>query len=424
MGSIFIKGCATTCGNTRGGVMGILWTDPEVNSLKELLSEEPNKSSAYYALTLTKKHKRPFTSSGVRCKIKQKNLRPKDVVSQEVINFKDSVDINSDGTHTSNRLVKMSLEDSKDVDFLLKAHGYSRDAWELISARSNIWNAYSKQDGIMQLYSSKISVKPRANAFNIDLLIQSIKEMSPAVIIKEKSERTPPREYINIPLFDMHFGNSSYENYQDTQERLLTLLDNRYKGVLFIIGQDMLHNDNFRGTTTKGTVIDKVDMHKAWNDALKFYDPLIYKAMANSDHVHIMYSKGNHDETMSWCFVQMLKSRYPDASFDDHFKERKVHMLGKNFIGVNHGDKQNKNELTENFAVEFSLEFASATNREVYVGHLHAELVLDKGGLLLRRMPTKNQIDSYHDDNGYTKAHKRFQVLEYSETQTECIHYL
>jgi hypothetical protein len=404
--------------------VGVIWNDQEVDTLKALLLEEPNKNSSYYATVLTEKYKRPFTDSSVRGKIKQKNLRPQTNPSGEIHNFKDSIDINSDGTHTSNRLVRMSLEESKDVDFLLKAHGYSKDAWELISARSNVWNAYSKKDGIMQLYSSKISVKPRANAFNIDVLIEAIKSMSPAVVFKESAVRTPPREYINIPLFDMHFGNSSYEYYQDTQERLMELLSNKYKGVLFIIGQDMFHNDNFRGTTTKGTVIDKVDMHTAWNDALKFYDPLIHKAMSHSDHVHIMYSKGNHDETVSWCFVQMLKSRYPDASFDDLFKERKVHMLGRNFIGVNHGDKQNEKELTENFAVEFPLEFASATNREVYVGHKHSEWVYDRGGVLLRRMPTRNRIDGYHDDNGYTKAHKRFQVLEYSEIQTERIHYL
>ncbi len=400
------------------------WTDQEVETLKTLLLEEPNKRYKYYASVLTEKYKRPFTADGVRIKIKQKNLNSQKQPSGEVHSFKEFIDINPDGSQTSNRLVRMSFEESKDVNFLLEAHGYSKEAWELISARSNIWNAYSKQDGIMQLYSSKISVKPRVNTLEIDELIKVIKDTPPMVVIKERSVRTPPREYINIPLFDMHFGNSTYDDYKDTQGRLMNMLSNTYKGVLFIIGQDMFHNDNFRGTTAKGTIIDKVDMYAAWNDALRFYDPLIYRAIARSDHVHIMYSKGNHDETVSWCFVQMLKSRYPNASFDDRFKERKAHMLGRNFIGVNHGDKQNEKELTENFAVEFALEFASATNREVYVGHKHAEWVYDRGGVLLRRMPTRNLTDEYHDNNGYTKAHKRFQVLEYSETQTECIHYV
>lgn len=400
------------------------WSEQEVETLKALLLEEPHKPYKHYASALTEKHKRPFTADGVRIKIKSKNLNSQKNPTGEVHKFKDTIDINSDGSQTSNRLVRMSFEESKDVDFLLQAHGYSKDAWELVSARSNIWNAYSKKDGVMQLYSSKISVRPRVNVFNIDTLIEAIRNIPPVVVTKELSTQASPKEYINIPLFDMHFGNSTYDDYQETHDRLMNLLSNAYKGVLFIIGQDMLHNDNFRGTTSKGTIIDKVDMQKAWDDALKFYDALIYRAMSRSDHVHIMYSKGNHDETVSWCFVQMLKSRYPNASFDDRFKERKVHMLGQNFIGVNHGDKQSEKEITENFAVEFPLEFASASNREVYIGHKHAEWVYDRGGMLLRRMPTRNRIDQYHDDNGYTKAHKRFQVLEYSQRQTECIHYV
>lgn len=404
------------------------WTAQEVETLNVLLREEPDKGYIYYASILTERHNRPFTADAVGKKIKRSNARKVDTSGQSdeaiTVEYKEGNEILHDGTHRSDKLLRMSAEQCKDPAYLLTAHGFDKNAWVLINVKNNIWNVYSKKDRVQTLYSSKITVKPCENIFNIDALIKTIKDMPPVVVNKKVAVRTPARDYINIPLFDMHFGNSTYDHYRDTQGRLMGLLSKTYKGVLFIIGQDMLHNDNFRGTTTKGTVIDKVNMHTAWDDALRFYDPLIYRAMSLSDRVHIMYSKGNHDETMSWCFVQMLKSRYPDASFDDQFKERKVHMLGQNFIGVNHGDKQNEKELTENFAVEFPLEFSSATNREVYVGHKHAEWVYDRGGVLLRRMPTRNLTDGYHDDHGYTKAHKRFQVLEYSETQTERIHYV
>jgi hypothetical protein len=75
---------------------------------------------------------------------------------------KTTVEINKDGWHTSSKLIRMKDEDTKNPEFLLKAHGYDPGAWELISARSNIWNAYSKQDGIMELYASKIVVKPKS----------------------------------------------------------------------------------------------------------------------------------------------------------------------------------------------------------------------------------------------------------------------
>jgi RNase P protein component len=40
--------------------------------------------------------------------------------------------------------------------------------WELISARNNIWNVYSKQDGVQTLYSSKIVVKPKVNGVSFE----------------------------------------------------------------------------------------------------------------------------------------------------------------------------------------------------------------------------------------------------------------
>src|SRR5699024_5139785 len=124
-------------------------------------------------------------------------------------------------------------------------------------------------------------------------------------------------------------------------------------------------------------------------------------------NVSILYSKGNHSETVEWAFVQYLKARYPQCYVNDSLKERKVHMLGNNFCGTNHGDKKNENNLAENFATEFPLEWSRAATRTVFTGHRHSERVIDKGGIVIRRMPTKNEIDQYHDDRGYTMAHKR-----------------
>lgn len=207
------------------------------------------------------------------------------------------------------------------------------------------------------------------------------------------------------------------------QERLFGLLDRGYKDCLFIIGQDMLHNDDMRGRTSSGREIEKVDMEKAWEDAWLFYYPLIRQSLKNNDDTHIYYSIGNHDESMGWAFVKTLEQKFPQAIFDTKFKERKVHMLGKNFVGMNHSDKKKMKNLAENFSTEFPLEWSKATTREVFTGHEHKEeqivTVSDSGGLVLRRMPTGNKTDAWHDAMGYTTSHKRFKVFEYSETKVE-----
>src|SRR5690606_16960289 len=134
-----------------------------------------------------------------------------------------------------------------------------------------------KEDGIQTLYSSKITIKP-SKSFNIDKLLDTIKETQ-SIIIKTDSKELDDKRMLEIPLFDTHFGISDYEYYKDTQMKILDKLSLRkYEEVLFIIGQDMLHHDNFRGQTANGTQIESVDMVKAWNDARTFYEPIIEKA--------------------------------------------------------------------------------------------------------------------------------------------------
>jgi len=43
--------------------------------------------------------------------------------------------------------------------------------------------------------------------------------------------------------------------------------------------------------------------------------------------------------------------------------------------------------------------------------------VTDIGGVLVRRMPTRNLIDDWHEDMGYTTGHKRFQIHEFNDSE-------
>src|SRR5690625_3636558 len=91
-------------------------------------------------------------------------------IETDDLNYKSTVEINADGSHKSDKLLRMSAEDSKDPEFLLKAHGYDPAEWELMNAKNNIWNVYSKQDGISTLYSSRITAKPLVQGFDFERL--------------------------------------------------------------------------------------------------------------------------------------------------------------------------------------------------------------------------------------------------------------
>lgn len=337
--------------------------------------------------------------------------------------FKETVEIHNDGMHSSNKLLRMSIDEAKDPAYLLKAHGYDRDAWELVSARSNIWNAHSDKSGIMQLYSSKISVKPRKSVTTIDDVIAAIKDIKPFTI-DIKPIVVAGKGLLEIPIFDAHFGISDYEYYKPSQDQIaLKLMAGYWQEALFIIGQDLFHNDGFRGQTANGTQIETVDMAKAWNDALKFYSPLIAISLQRAKKVKIIYSKGNHCESISWAFVQMLKALFPQAAFDDGMEERKSHVYGSNFIGITHGDKARKN-LHNIFPIEFPVEWSQAKNREIHTGHYHIEDGKDVFGMMIRTLSTRNKTDKWHKDNGFVGGHKRFMLFEYSKEELESIHYV
>ena len=76
-------------------------------------------------------------------------------------NYKESVEIKQDNSQVSDKVISLSDEELKDVNFILKSHNYEPDAWELISAKHSIWNVNTKVDGVKSLYSSKISVRPK-----------------------------------------------------------------------------------------------------------------------------------------------------------------------------------------------------------------------------------------------------------------------
>jgi len=342
--------------------------------------------------------------------------------SDEEIPYKETTEILANGSHKSDKLLRMTSEQSKDVGYLLSAHGFDTKAWELVNAKNNIWNVHSKQDGVQTLYSSKITVKPRVTGFDVeDFLEKANKKIKPVYREKQLLDGT---DLLEIPLFDLHFGVNSYESYEGVKNDILSKITRRvWDKVFFIIGQDLLHNNGFDGKTSSGTPIEKVDMDKAWEDAFNFYSELIFAAQNNANSVEASYSIANHDDSMSWAFVKCLEIKFPDIKFDTSKKVRKGFVWNDIFIGYTHGHK-GANRLHENFLSDFGRQMAVAKVVEIHSGHLHTEAAKDKFGVLVRTLSTKGITDDWHDDNGFIGAHKRFQLFAYSPDSLDAVYYI
>lgn len=268
-------------------------------------------------------------------------------------------------------------------------------------------------------------IKSKANDSLLLELIETVKNNTPyekiEIVYKEEA-----KGMLEIPLFDMHLGVSDLEYYMPTLQEILLLMDKQtYEEINIIIGQDMIHNDNFKGTTTKGTLIEKINVVKAWNDAKTFWYNIIDKAIEKANKVQIIYSQGNHDRVVTWSFMQMLKERYGDI-VDDSLNQRKCITYGTNFIGFTHGEfKKNKPmDLRSQFSVKFPMEFARSKVIEIHCGHLHHETEKDEYGVMCRRLCTSNKEDEWSDEEGYIGANKRFMVFEWSLDKLKSIHYV
>ena len=254
-------------------------------------------------------------------------------------------------------------------------------------------------------------------------LIEAVKENTDPIFVDIREVKEEDR-MLEIPLFDMHFPQNDHIS---TLRSLLPIIESKeWNEINLIVGQDLFHNNDFRGHTASGTPIEKVDMALAWNLAKNFWCQVIEESLYYARHVNLVYSMGNHDETIAWAFVEMLKERYPQLEVDDELEQRKVVYWKECFIGLTHGflQKTKVHDLRGQFTIEYPQLFASAKVREIHAGHLHHEAEADLYGVMIRRLGKNGVDDQWTKDNGYIGAHKRFMVFEWAPGALKAIHYL
>lgn len=333
--------------------------------------------------------------------------------------YKESVEILADGNYRSDKLIRMSEDESKDVAFLLKAHGFDGAEWELLTARNNIWNVYSKVDGVQTLYSSKITVRPLKSRFDIEEIVAAVQGVGAVEIPQPDST---DGGMLELGFVDMHFGPTVLDDYLPTLARTVRIIEERERDeVVLTVGNDLYHNDGFTNQTAKGTVIEGMDYPAAWADATAFYSTIIEAALAHAKAVFLYLVLGNHDLSMAWAFAQMLAVKYPQVTFDLRIEERKVHSYGEVCIGFTHGEKAVK-DFDRVFMADFP-QFANARVREIHTAHRHHEVTKDMFGIVVRTLSTGCNTDKWHKDNGYVGVNKRFMCFEYEPDALSAIRY-
>jgi hypothetical protein len=349
---------------------------------------------------------------------------------EEELNKKSTVEIFSDGSHKSDKLILMSQEQSKDVNFLLKAHGYDKTKWSLISARSNIWNTNNKVKGIETLYSSKIMVKPISeyvwNEEDIKILFSKINTN-----YKNKFNILPKQYEDNgdtlvVPIADFHYGllsdeysaNNNY-NLEIAEEIYYYTLNNivnrvkyrKFEKVLFIIGNDFINADNINGTTTKGTIQDNSSswfntIHKATQLIINGIDILTEIAP-----VDVKYVMSNHDLHTMFGIMQTISAWYrndDNVLVDSTPLPRKYCRIGKTLLCLSHDIKVK--DALKIITTEAKDEWSQSEHIICLLAHLHQAMIYEKQGYLeIMRLPTISGWSRWSNDNGFIQIEKKNQ---------------
>ena len=280
----------------------------------------------------------------------------------------------------------------------------------------------SKSGEIIQAW-----IKQKATDINPEEFIKAIRASVEPYVYTPVNNINASR-MLEIPLFDMHWGVAFMEYYEPMLNELLDLITSKHWDKIVIpFGRDFFHNDSIiNGQTTKGTVIEKVDMIRAVKEGKTFMLALVDTALQCSNEVKVIYSAGNHDRSTAWMFMQVLLERYGPSVVDDSLEYRKVVTYGKNSIMITHGDSKQATakNLAHIFPISFAEEFAHADVREVHAGHLHHEAEADIFGVMVRRLSSGGKVDDWSNREDYIGTHRRFMIFEWDQKKLASIHYI
>lgn len=335
--------------------------------------------------------------------------------------YKSEQSINKDGTYTSDKLISIKENELKNPISLLKAHGFDIKEWELVSARNNIWNVYSKQDGIQELYSSKIVVKSKEQTVDYDRINEWFDKLDRKYslpVIKTFDEFLKGNKCLLIDIADLHlnlqatmFSTGNEYNCEIAEKLFFYVISDilsrvekyQFNKIIFCIGGDMLNGDNISGSTTKGTPQDSDLLYfdaveKLYAMTIRAIDTLKQKSPVN-----VIYISGNHDKLSGYKLAKFIDAwfRHDNNVIVDYSPlPRKYVKFGKTLFAFAHDG--NIKILPRLIADEAREYWSDIDTTEVFLQHLHTEQVLtEEYNMRIQRLPTISAKSDWTVNKGF-----------------------
>jgi hypothetical protein len=254
--------------------------------------------------------------------------------------------------------------------------------------------------------------------------ISNIKSL-PKTIVRDEVQ---DGHLLVVDLADIHIGKlaSSFETGEDYNNQIavqrckegLEGLVKKASGfniekIVFIGGNDILHFDTPKSTTTSGTVVDSTGM---WYDnfliAKQLYIDLLDRLLEIAD-VHFVYNPSNHDYMSGFFLADVIKTYYKDKqniTFDCSIAHRKYYKYHDNLIGTTHGDGARLETLPMLMAAE-AKDWSNCKHRYIYTHHVHHKTLKDFPGVTIESLRSPSGTDGWHSRNGFTGAPKAVEAF-------------
>lgn len=303
-------------------------------------------------------------------------------------------------------------------DEMLEMAGLSAADFNLKQVKGAKWSVVSTEFGRKWNFYASVLATPKTG--NLVAMIEAINAQVVPTYFEPEYAR-PDRNLV-IPLPDLHFGWTTYEDIQDKVAQLQGIIESGYDTIVFEQLGDLFHSDQMHTTqTVRGTQLDQVDMRQAFNDASHFFNDLIPVALQNANHVRYYSVFGNHSGDLEYAFGLGLKARYPQVKVDLNDDNpasdwRTAYQLGHVGIMLAHGDMA-RNRLTGLFPTEYKKIWGNSITAELHSGHFHTERFKDDNGIMWRQLGTPKPNDPYEIRNGYTSAKHLMYAFEYDDTR-------
>jgi len=253
-------------------------------------------------------------------------------------------------------------------------------------------------------------------------LLSDLKDYSPKYNTYQRETLKGPHLLVIDPA-DIHIGKlcsafevgESYDN-QIAVNRVLNGVNgilNKVSSlnidkILFVIGNDILHIDNPKRTTTSGTPQDTDGMwHSNFLIAKQLYVDIIEKLICVAD-VEVVFNPSNHDYTNGFFLAQLIETHFrncENVKFDCSISHRKYFTYGENLIGTSHGDGAKQADLPMLMAHE-SKDWVNCKHKYFYIHHFHHKISKDYMSVCVEALRTPSGTDSWHHRNGYEHAPK------------------